>query len=57
MIVTPRKMLTYVRMLFSTFFTPATGRTFPIGGGGEYVWVPGVITGVYVVAEGRGDID
>jgi hypothetical protein len=47
-------MLTYVSIFFRTPFTTGTGSTFGTGGGGEYVCVPGVITGVYVVADGRG---
>jgi hypothetical protein len=44
-------------MLRRTLFTAGAGRTFPAGGGGVYVPVPGVITGVYVVADGRGGAD
>lgn len=44
-------------MLRRTCFTAGAGRTLPAGGGAVYVWVPGVITGVYVVVDGRGGAD
>ena len=38
-------------------FTAGAGSTFPDGCGGVYVCVPGVMTGVYVVADGSGGAD
>lgn len=58
MSATPKKIDTYVRIPFNTFFTPYVVSGGPcVAGGGEYVCVPGVITGVYVVADGRGGAD
>ena len=55
--VTPKKIATYVMILLKILLTAGAGRTLPIGGGGVYVCVPGVITGVYVVVDGRGGAD
>jgi hypothetical protein len=44
-------------MLLKILFTAGAGRTLPIGWGAVYVCVPGVITGVYVVVDGRGGAD
>jgi len=54
---TPKNIATYVMMLRRTLFTAGAGNCPGTGGGGVYVWVPGVITGVYVVVPGRGGAD
>jgi hypothetical protein len=54
---TPKKIATYDIRLRKTPLTAGVGRILPDEYGGVYVWVPGVTTGVYVVAEGRGGAD